>query len=94
MTESDHRVFPCDIRNLNWTDYNRKYFLGLRVFWAKDSLNTLPVARKRAFKLKIAHYTVRAIYLGVVYYIDYQLLKYFGVIDYIKSFDLFHWINK
>lgn len=86
MTESDHKVFPCDIKNVLWSDFNETYALGVRVFYAKDPLNTLPQATRRLFWMKILHYTVRTIYLSAVFTLDYYILKFFGVIDFVEKF--------
>lgn len=45
MSEVDKRVFPFSMKDLDWNYYYRTQMLGLRTFFLKDDLSTIPQAR-------------------------------------------------
>lgn len=47
LPEVDKKVFPFTMRDVDWDDFFRTQILGLRVFFVKDDLSTLPQARKK-----------------------------------------------
>lgn len=58
MTPLDQDLFDFNIAKLDWQSVFRTCMQGLRVHFAKEPLDNLPVAKKRYRRLKIAHYTV------------------------------------
>lgn len=90
MTAGDQQIFPSDIRNVKWTDYNAKYCLGLRVYFGKDPLNTVDAARKRKIKLKVIHYIVVTLYYMFSAWFWYNVL---GLIGYQKYVHFNYWYN-
>lgn len=47
MSDVDKRVFPFSMKNLDWDYYFQTQMLGLRTFFVKDELSTLPQARRK-----------------------------------------------
>lgn len=47
MTDRDRNIFFCDLKKLNWDDYFREHYKGVRVYLLKDPMSTVPEARKR-----------------------------------------------
>ena len=56
MDKHDHQFFPMDARKVVWIDYMHKYIKGLRVYLAKEDINNLNVAKRKAVTLKRLHY--------------------------------------
>ncbi|KAJ8919471.1 hypothetical protein NQ315_016571 [Exocentrus adspersus] len=46
MSEEDRKLFPCDLRNLDWEKYMERLVIGTRIYLLKDPMDTLPQARK------------------------------------------------
>lgn len=81
----DHEIFPCDIKGMDWTEYNRNYCLGLRIYLGKESMDSIEIGRKKQFKLYLAHLTVKYLYYGFIVYLIYLILSFYGFFDYLKS---------
>lgn len=47
MSDVDKRVFPFSMKDVDWDYFYQTQMLGLRVFFVKDDLSTLPQARKK-----------------------------------------------
>lgn len=59
MNPMDRKVFYFNLQNLRWEEYFRTYMRGLRVYLVNDPLDTLPQAKVKYAKLKIANYTLK-----------------------------------
>ncbi|CAH0712960.1 unnamed protein product, partial [Brenthis ino] len=67
LDDADKHTFNFDIESLKWEEYCKDYLLGMRLYLVKDPLETLPQARKKQLKLKLAHYfLVSVIALGLL----------------------------
>ncbi|XP_011688428.1 PREDICTED: fatty acyl-CoA reductase 1-like [Wasmannia auropunctata] len=55
---ADRQIFNFDIDNLNWESYLKHMIPGLRLYIAKDPLETIDKGREKYEKLKIFHYTL------------------------------------
>jgi alcohol-forming fatty acyl-CoA reductase len=71
-TQLDAQEFDCDLQNLDWDTYIEKYMMGIRTFVLKDSVKTLPLARKR---LQAIVWTKRVVQL-VLIFVFYIILFY------------------
>lgn len=58
MNSVDQQNFCFHMSTINWDDYFFLHARGLRTYMLNDPLDTLKEARKRYFKMRIAHYTV------------------------------------
>ena len=47
MSERDREIFYSDLKNLNWDEFHKAYFKGIRVYLIKDPLETLEAAKKK-----------------------------------------------
>lgn len=47
MSPKDKDIFIFDLRKLNWDEYFKSFYLGVRVYLLKDPLSTMSQARKR-----------------------------------------------
>ncbi|EZA62096.1 hypothetical protein DMN91_007880 [Ooceraea biroi] len=62
VNSADRQIFNFDIGNLNWEDYIQHMIPGIRLYIAKDPLDTLEQGRAKYKKLRIAHYTLLTIF--------------------------------
>nr|QGV11529.1 FAR2 [Tetrastichus brontispae] len=63
LSPEDRRVFPFDVRQIDWPSYLENYILGIRQFILKESPDTLPAARSHITRLYWLH---KAVQLGTV----------------------------
>lgn len=47
MMECDRAEFHTDVGKVQWDEYVKNYMLGIRKFVLKDSIETLPSARRK-----------------------------------------------
>ncbi|KRT81009.1 hypothetical protein AMK59_6120, partial [Oryctes borbonicus] len=76
LSEPDKKLFFFDIRKLDWEDYFMTHCLGLRTFIVKDDLSTIPQARKRYFKLQLAHMFFKVVFYGILLRLIYWLISF------------------
>lgn len=71
-----NEVFPCDFTVLDWDDYISSYVVGIRTNILKDSLDTLPEARKKvqryASKLTIFYDKITNCFFLLLDYIGFS----------------------
>ncbi|XP_067204593.1 fatty acyl-CoA reductase wat-like [Linepithema humile] len=82
FTSNNRKNFDCDIKNLNWKVYFKRYARGVRVYLIKDPLDTLPQARakwRRYEIFKIFQKTMRK--LLFTHILDNKLKNYRLVFD-------------
>ncbi|KAL3271477.1 hypothetical protein HHI36_021962 [Cryptolaemus montrouzieri] len=77
MNKKDQELFPFDLRKVPISKVIREGIIGGRVYLLKDPLDTLPNAKRRNFKLKIAHYTLLAILMCFLFKIVFFI---FGLV--------------
>lgn len=74
MSNEDQRLFPCDMRQLDWDEYCRVYALGIRKYLLKEPLETLERAQLRMKQIKWRESILK--YL-VMFPIVYMLFRVF-----------------
>ena len=47
MSAVDRHIFDCDVRRIDWPSYLEAYVRGIRQFILKESLSTLPSAKRK-----------------------------------------------
>lgn len=57
ISDADKRVFPFSMKDFDWDDYFQTQMLGLRTFFVKDDLSTLPQARTK-WRRFVAFYVI------------------------------------
>ncbi|KAK5638969.1 hypothetical protein RI129_013264 [Pyrocoelia pectoralis] len=77
MSLKDRQLFNFDMESHNWEEYAATYGHGLRVYLLKDPMDTVPQAKKRQMKLKVAHYTITLILLFIICSVSFCLLNIF-----------------
>ncbi|GJQ86870.1 hypothetical protein Trydic_g13283, partial [Trypoxylus dichotomus] len=51
MTPEDKKLFFCDLRQLQWEEFFKTYFLGMRIYVLRDPIKTAKAARIKLRKL-------------------------------------------
>lgn len=59
LTARDRELFDFDVDSLDWEGYMRDYVLGVRKFLLKDSIETLPEARRRSSRLQWINFAMK-----------------------------------
>lgn len=69
MSQADEHAFQMDIKKIDWIEYLHTMVLGMRLYIAKDEINTIPTAKKRMRKLVVAHFLLKyALFAFIIYY--------------------------
>ncbi|KAL2741583.1 fatty acyl-CoA reductase wat-like isoform X2 [Vespula squamosa] len=68
LTPEDRELFFCDMKDLIWSNYFPRYFLGVREYILKDPIETLPQARLKWRRLYWMHQALKLI-IGCVFFI-------------------------
>lgn len=78
MSADDKRFFPGDLRNYNFRDFSKVYYLGMRAY----IMNEVEFDKSKAFKkvryLQIAHAFVLFFYYSGLALLIYGLSHQFG----------------
>lgn len=93
MSTHDQEYFPCDVNRYDFKEYSYKYLWGLRTYIVKEPIDNVDAARRKLFKLRIAHYFVLVFYyffIAVFYYHVFQLL---GLNNYLRHVYRFLFAN-
>ncbi|KRT85456.1 epimerase [Oryctes borbonicus] len=61
MSDGDRAVFMCDLKKLNWEEYFKYHFIGVRLYILKDPLSTLPEAIRKFNRLYWCHQMLKII---------------------------------
>ncbi|KAK9711238.1 Male sterility protein [Popillia japonica] len=61
MSERDQDIFFCDLKRLDWDDYFKDHFLGVRQYILKDPPSTLSEALKKYNRLYWLHQTTKLV---------------------------------
>lgn len=69
QTQIDAQEFDCDLTNLDWDAYIESYMMGIRTFVLKDSIKSLPAARKKLQKIVWTKRIVQVFLILVFYFI-------------------------
>lgn len=76
MNDEEKRVFYFDMEDLVWEEALQGISFGLRLYAHKDPKETIEPARRRMFKLKIAHYVLVSLLFYLVLLILYKTVLY------------------
>ncbi|GJQ79742.1 hypothetical protein Trydic_g23220 [Trypoxylus dichotomus] len=76
LPEADKKLFFFDLSKLDWKDYFSTHCLGLRTYIVKDDLSTIPQAKARYFKLRVAHTILMVVFYGVLLRLVFWLLSF------------------
>lgn len=78
LDERDKALFNFDMKKLNWKQYVQDNVVGIRVILMKDPLSSIPDAKKRQFRFKIAHYSILYfLYLTLAVFFFYFAMRFF-----------------
>ena len=77
MTPEDDKLFFCDLNRLDWADYAKGYWDGLRLFILKEPVSTIPAAKKRMQKLLIINFVLK---WSIILLFVYLLGRYIGLL--------------
>ena len=77
MTPEDDKLFFCDLNRLDWVDYVKGYWDGLRLYILKDPISTIPAAEKKMQKLLIVNFVLK--WSSILLFI-YLLGRYIGLL--------------
>nr|XP_050868832.1 fatty acyl-CoA reductase wat-like isoform X4 [Vespula vulgaris] len=82
LTAEDRQLFFCDIKELVWDTFFKKYPLGIRTYILKDPIETIPQARIKWRRLYWMHQTLKliigSVFLMITWTIISRLLVTFG----------------
>lgn len=77
LSERDRELFDFDIGGVEWEQFITDGILGGRTYLLKESLDTLPQARRKMRLLKVAHYALCTVLL---YLLFKMALFFYGVL--------------
>lgn len=75
MDIKDKELFFCDLKQLDWDDYFKNYFKGIRIYLVKDPLTTQEAALKKGRKLYVLHLAVKYLILGLLLYAIWSIVN-------------------
>lgn len=74
LNKIDQEMFQFSMAEFSLQSYLVHYAVGLRIYLVKDPLETLPAAKRKYAKLRIAHYVLMAFLLLIlVYFVRFVL---------------------
>ncbi|KAG7203287.1 hypothetical protein KM043_010381 [Ampulex compressa] len=76
MSPCDHEQFKCDVRTIDWEDYARNYWLGLRTYVLGEPANTSEIALRKQRILNSMHFTGIALLILLFLYFVYRTISY------------------
>ena len=74
MSDEDKRLFPIDMRQLNWDEFCRVYALGIRKFLLKEPNDSLGRARSRLGIISAANSTIKTAVIVLLVFSLYLIL--------------------
>ncbi|GJQ86873.1 hypothetical protein Trydic_g13284 [Trypoxylus dichotomus] len=80
MSDRDRAIFMCDLTKLNWEEYFKYHFQGIRLYLLKDPLSTLPEAKKKFNRLYWCHQMLKIILGFTATRITWSLFSYIFLI--------------
>lgn len=79
MSPDDKRFFPSDLRNYNFKDFSKVYYLGMRAYIMNEVEFDMSKAFKKVRYLQIAHAFVLIFYYSGLALLIYGLFHQFGL---------------
>lgn len=76
FNEKDKELFEIRMSTFDWDEFMENFLKGGRLYLAKESMDTLPEARRRYRRLVIAHWTIVSLVIAGMLYFCYFLLKF------------------
>ncbi|EFA07221.2 fatty acyl-CoA reductase wat [Tribolium castaneum] len=67
MGEEDKKIFDFNMEKLNWDAYLRDSAFGMRYFLLKESLETVPEAKRKLRIMFVAHYAIIILFWFLMY---------------------------
>ncbi|KAF5304196.1 hypothetical protein FQA39_LY19015 [Lamprigera yunnana] len=58
LSEIDKKLYPFDVKDVNWNSYFLSFVLGFRKYFLKDPTETIAQGRLKYLKLIVGHYTI------------------------------------
>ncbi|CAH0712964.1 unnamed protein product, partial [Brenthis ino] len=77
LDDADKHIFNFDIGSFKWDEYFKDYLKGIRLYLLKDPLETIPQAKKKYFKLVLAHYFLVSLIVFGLLKLMWCLMKLF-----------------
>lgn len=78
MSADDKRFFPSDLRDYNFRDFSKVYYLGMRAYIMNEVEFDMSKAFKKVRYLQIAHAFVLIFYYSGMALLLYGLSHHFG----------------
>ncbi|KAI5725359.1 hypothetical protein M8J77_014481 [Diaphorina citri] len=75
LSDKDQDLFFFDVAQLDWDHYCKALLLGLRVYLVKDGIHTLPAARRKWQRLRIAHIILKFSFCILTLWLFYLLTR-------------------
>ncbi|XP_055611247.1 fatty acyl-CoA reductase wat-like [Uranotaenia lowii] len=72
LTEDDRKLFPCETKTLEWTNFLAQHIMGLRMYIMKEKWDNLEKAKSKYWKQQLVHYVLVAVLYSLI---GYSLLK-------------------
>lgn len=85
MTMDDRRFFPGDVRDFNFREYVKVYYMGIRVYVLKEKLVNQGRALRRLYVLRVVHCGVLAVLYAGYALLAYAVLLQFGWWDAVAA---------
>ncbi|KAF5287179.1 hypothetical protein FQR65_LT12308 [Abscondita terminalis] len=76
LDEEDRKIFGFNMKEIDWDAYASVYVKGARKYLLKESIETLPQARSKAFKLKLAHNLLVTVLLYLFFSLLLRILRF------------------
>lgn len=75
VPKKDQSVYPFSMKEIDWDYHAQMHMMGLRTYLLKEDISTLPAARKKWFRLYIAHNVLKFFFCLLIIYFLYQFFS-------------------
>lgn len=79
MSTSDRQFFPVGVEQLDFPAFSHDYGIGLRRYICREDLATLPAAKRKFLRLRVAHVLVLIVYYALIVGFWWALFQRIGV---------------
>lgn len=77
MSTADARSFQMDIKLIDWHEYLRRMYFGVRLYFLKEDPSNIPLAKKRMRRMFIINTIVKQSFLWFsLYYLCTTLMNF------------------
>lgn len=84
LTALDQETFDIYVDQWNFEEYIKTYIMGMRTYLLKESVDTLPKAKKLLTRLYIMHLVTQFIVLGSIFWFLWSRID--GIFSGIEGF--------